>query len=74
MCFAIAGGSGGANGAAGGQGSYQNYVGSIPEYGSIYESREFGGNGGSGAGATSNLRCTAAQEQKGGYGGRLPSQ
>ena len=65
----LVGGSGGGNGAAGGQGSYQDYVGPPPDQGSIYEPIVFGGNGGDGAGSSSNLRCTYAHVQTGGKGG-----
>lgn len=63
------GGSGGGNGAAGGQGSFQDYVGPPPDYGSLYEPKEYGGNGGAGGGSTSDLRCTYSIKHLGGYGG-----
>lgn len=66
---AAGGGSGGGNGAAGGQGSFQDYVGPPPDYGSLYEPTEFGGNGGAGGGSSSDLRCTYSIQQKGGKGG-----
>lgn len=68
----VSGGSGGGNGAAGGQGSFQDYVGPPPDYGSIYKPREFGGNGGSGGGSTSDLRCSLSAKQPGGIGGGFP--
>ncbi|KAH3816415.1 hypothetical protein DPMN_117931 [Dreissena polymorpha] len=65
------GGSGGGNGAAGGQGSFQFIVGPPPDYGSLYEPNEYGGNGGSGGGSTSDQRCTFTPKQLGGKGGRI---
>ncbi|WAR26294.1 hypothetical protein MAR_011998 [Mya arenaria] len=63
------GGSGGGSGAAGGQGSFQNYVGPPPDYGSLYEPTQYGGNGGDGGGSSSDLRCTFSPKQSGGKGG-----
>lgn len=36
----------------------------------MYEPKEFGGNGGSGGGSTSDLRCTFSTTQGGGKGGK----
>ena len=69
MTTVAGGGSGGGNGAAGGQGSFQDYVGPPPDYGSLYEPKEYGGRGGSGGGSVSDLRCTYSVKNKGGKGG-----
>ncbi|KAH3880043.1 hypothetical protein DPMN_003955 [Dreissena polymorpha] len=49
----------------------QDYVGPPPVYGSMYEPKEFGGNGGAGGGTVSDLRCTYSPQQAGGKGGEL---
>ena len=52
------GGSGGGSAAAGGLGRYTAVSGPAPDYGSPYLPQEYGGNGGTGGGASVDSRCS----------------
>ena len=52
------GGSGGGSAAAGGLGRYTTLPGPAPDYGSPYLPQEYGGNGGTGGGASGDSRCS----------------